>query len=288
MNRQRPIDERLSEWFLHEEPGEIPDRVLDATFARTRAVRQDAAVVGWRVRDMFPRITAAAAVAAVIVIACVNALGVGLPGPSVGPGGAPSPIVSPTQSPDTSPSASLPLGSKVVQTRAGTITYKRPPGWMSDVANTQELVFEANDGTVVIGVLSAAVDPDSERVTAPVLDPDVGTSVDEFIAWLETHPRVDTTEPIAMTVGGHPAKQLDVTLKEGQHYPQGSIPSRLGLAFFAPPAPAVGPSNGETHRFTLVEFGDRTLVIDAWALDIDAFAPKVSQLLNALSLDAAE
>jgi TolB protein len=47
MTQDRSIDERISAWLLEDAPSQLPDRVLQATFARTSASRQRRPLPGW-------------------------------------------------------------------------------------------------------------------------------------------------------------------------------------------------------------------------------------------------
>lgn len=90
MNRERPVDERISDWLLEEAPGQLPDSVLQATFELTRPTRQRRTIFGWRGNPMIRMSpsTVAVASAAILVIVAGVAL---LPrsNPSVGGGAEP-------------------------------------------------------------------------------------------------------------------------------------------------------------------------------------------------------
>jgi Tol biopolymer transport system component len=97
VTRDRSVDERISAWLLEEAPSQIPDRVLQATFERTRANRQRRTYLGWR---SFPiRISPAAIVvgaAAIVLLVAGIAL---LPRSNPSVGGRPSPSPSPPPTP---------------------------------------------------------------------------------------------------------------------------------------------------------------------------------------------
>jgi len=40
MTTERPVDDRIRSWLLETAPAELPDRVFDATFERTRSMSQ--------------------------------------------------------------------------------------------------------------------------------------------------------------------------------------------------------------------------------------------------------
>ena len=108
MTRDRSVDERISAWLLEEAPGQLPDRVFQATFERTRTSRQRRPLLGWRPFPM-TRVTPAwfaVGAAAVLVLAVGVAL---LPRSNQSVGGGPggSPSTTPTASPTSRPTPSL-------------------------------------------------------------------------------------------------------------------------------------------------------------------------------------
>jgi len=106
MTQDRSVDERISAWLLEEAPDQLPDRVLQATFERTRASRRRRVFLGWR----FPMIritpTAIAVGAAAILVIAVGVTLLPRPNQAVG-GPGPSPSASPTPTPTTRPTPSL-------------------------------------------------------------------------------------------------------------------------------------------------------------------------------------
>jgi Tol biopolymer transport system component len=106
MTQDRSVDERISAWLLEGAPDQLPDRVLQATFERTRLSRQNRAFLAWR--PLMNRITPTAfavGAAAIVVIAIGVAL---LPRPNQSVGGpGPSPSLSGTPVPTTLPTPSL-------------------------------------------------------------------------------------------------------------------------------------------------------------------------------------
>jgi Tol biopolymer transport system component len=128
MTQDRSVDERISAWLLGEAPDQLPDRVLQATFERTRPSRQRRAFLGWR--SPMIRITPTAiavGAAAILVIAIGVALLPRSNQPVVG-GPVPSPSRSPVPAPTTEPTASLgPLSL------TGQIAFKRTVSGNADI-----------------------------------------------------------------------------------------------------------------------------------------------------------
>lgn len=95
MATDRQLDERISTWLEAEAPGQMPDRVLRATFERTRKSRQR---VGWRAlpgKTQMPRFVTALVATAGLVVAVV-AFGQRVNQPGVGSDPSPTPAASPT------------------------------------------------------------------------------------------------------------------------------------------------------------------------------------------------
>lgn len=120
------FDDSIGRWLEETAPSRLPQRVLEATFERTRRTRQDTA---WRAvlgRLHVPRFAPALGGAAVVVMAAVLALNFI---PVFGPGGPPTPSPSATASPSTSPRPSPSPGfSRFTSTIHG-ISIDYPAGW---------------------------------------------------------------------------------------------------------------------------------------------------------------
>ena len=72
MTTDDPFDSTITRWFEDVAPARMPDRVLDATFERTRQSRQD---IDWRARlQTLPRSVAALGGAAALLVAVALAL----------------------------------------------------------------------------------------------------------------------------------------------------------------------------------------------------------------------
>ena len=87
MTRDRSVDERISAWLRAEAPEQLPDRVLQATFERTRPSRQHPSLPGWK---RFPIIrttpTRIGVVAAGLLVLVVGVALLPQSNPSVGGG----------------------------------------------------------------------------------------------------------------------------------------------------------------------------------------------------------
>jgi hypothetical protein len=104
----RKLDETISKWLEADAPGQLPDRILRATFERTRTSRQG----GWQAvlrRLQMNRSVFALGGAAVIVVFAALALGIYVNSPRPGIGGQPTatPSATASSSPGPSPSPGL-------------------------------------------------------------------------------------------------------------------------------------------------------------------------------------
>jgi Tol biopolymer transport system component len=97
MTMDRSVDERIREWIFDEASGELPDRVLRATFDRTRATSQRRTYPGARFfRSLLWRPTLIAIGAAAVIVVAVGLALYQRQNSSVGVSPTPSPVESPT------------------------------------------------------------------------------------------------------------------------------------------------------------------------------------------------
>jgi hypothetical protein len=102
MNGQRSVEERISLWLEEEAAGQLPDRVLDASFERTRGLRQRPGPSVWRSIIMSRPIPSLIAIGAAVILLVV---GVSFLRPGAGQGqvGGISPTPTPTSTPTATP-----------------------------------------------------------------------------------------------------------------------------------------------------------------------------------------
>ena len=272
------VDRLLTSFFELDAPRHEPDDLLPRVLTITRRRRP---TPSWRATlrgsPMTTRTgplrasTTRGLAVALLLIAALAALAVAAvfvgSRPSVvapvAPTAAPTvPAVAPSArlSPSASPSATA---IRTFTTPVWTMTYVDSLSWIVDGSDIDRYFGHVSEPVgVAVGTLEAAVRPSSIYVTDPDLDRSVKTTVAGYLAWLDTHPKLNVTDPIDVTVGGRAAKQVDVTLKPGENYAQGSTPSRLGIAWFGEGTTAIGPTNGETHRLNLIAIGGRTVIVD--------------------------
>jgi hypothetical protein len=113
MTTSHSTEERISQWLEEAAVGQLPDRVLDATFETTRGLAQ-ARASAWRPFTMSRPIPAMVAVGAAVIIAAAGVIYFRpVPGSNVGsaPPASPSPTTSATPGASASPSLAGTTGS---------------------------------------------------------------------------------------------------------------------------------------------------------------------------------
>jgi len=156
MTEDRSIERRLSAWLEDEAPAELPDRVFEAAFARSRITRRRSAVLWWRPLMTRNQTATLAVGAAAIVVLVAGALL--LPGRGPSTGGVPSPQPTPTTAARATfnPSASL-----VPLSLTGQVAFARTIDGNSDI-----YVLNLNRS----GLVRLTTDPGEDA--APAWSPD--------------------------------------------------------------------------------------------------------------------
>lgn len=218
MPTDRPLDNRISRWLEAEAPTQLPDRVLRATFERTRRTRQEASWQQVLRRLQMNRMIFGLGGAAVVVLAAVLALGLYFNSPGVGTPPSPSPTIAPSPDPTSArtstPDAGLPLGPLTKEDNGVTFTITIPAsGWRDEdivlfkgveVANLPEagLLFWAWPADTEFYVYRDPCRSTSTRPDTPV------TAVDDFAAALAAQASRDASEPMEVMVGGYAGKSI--------------------------------------------------------------------------------
>ena len=212
MTRERSVDERISQWLQEEAPDQLPDRVLEATFERTRVSRQRRVIFGWR---PFPVIRTPAAVAVGAAAIAIVAVGVAVSMPPHrgigGPGLSATPIPTPTASPasfDAHAQGELEPGPYVLDYfEPLRITFTLPAGW-------SKFHYPAGAWGEDVGFGFETVDNvyiDPCRSDLGMHDPPIGPTVEDLAAALGSVPGWDATTPVDVTLAGYAGKQIELT-----------------------------------------------------------------------------
>jgi hypothetical protein len=269
MSTDKQLADKIGRWLEAEAPTRLPDRVLRATFERTRTTRQQR---GWRavqrrltVNKIVPIGIGAAAVVGILVVG-VNVLGAPAPG-GVGAAPAASPSPSPTAAPSaaapsTAADAGLPSGSSHILVSDGgvemTVTIPAP-GWQGDskggilVKNDNVdapdgagMIVFPDDGLFVYG------DPCMWASTTPTTP---ATTADAVVTALAAQASRDASAPVDVTLGGYTGKRITL------HVPDDADFSTCDQGFFGSWGVASEPTPGRYHQ-------DPGQIDEVWALDV--------------------
>ncbi len=176
----------------------------------------------------------------------------------------------------------------------GALTYTVPEGWAnsSDWPDAFELVPAAELPPVAeidrrrnIGVFRQPSAMTQDRPCSDEVEPGVGRTVDDLIAWLQSVPGLNTTEPTPITIGGHGGQMLD--LERDPAWTATCEGSTERLVTFLNPGLAVGEA--QRNRVILLDIGDGDVVaIGVWTRDqatFDAFVPEAMQVIGSFQFE---
>lgn len=223
MTAQRDPDS-LIQAFLEEGPTELADRSYDAVRSEIDQTHQRVVIGPWRVPNMsnFARF-AIAAVAVVAVVAVGIYLlpgqgGIGGPGPTAtptptaSPSPTPSPAITATKLPS---SGALAPGTyyidDAIYTQAARLVFTVPAGWTGE----ENVIHKHKDRPGALRLEPWQVSHVYGDVCQwrETLVP-VGTTVDELISALEVQTGRNASAPTDVTLGGFPAKRIELITPE--------------------------------------------------------------------------
>jgi hypothetical protein len=225
MPTDRQLDDSISRWLEAEAPGQVPDRVLRATFERTRRTRQEASWQAVLRRLQMNRLILALGGAAAVVVVAFVALGPYSNQPGVGAPPAVEPTAPPTASPPPAPNGELPAGTYSAHplpapNDALTVAFTVPEGWMSLVGDPGtggfDLVPSGEPGTgppggraiQFIDVTTLNGDPCTWSGTDD--DVSVGPGVDDLVEALRAQSAYEVSDPVDVTIGGYSGRRVDI------------------------------------------------------------------------------
>jgi hypothetical protein len=221
MTQQPDIERLLDHWFA-EGPSQVPDRVFDDAVGRLDRQSQTSA---WRLRWRNLNVTTPArlAVAAIAIIAVLGA-GLVVLRPSSNVGQPPIPTASPSPSPSPSSASTvdgaqrLPISGPIEPGRyyiergplsAATFSFTVPAGWSAQngglVKHRDDSEREIGWGPTVVETLFA--DPCGTNETVAI-----GPTADDLIAALAELPGLEVGDPADITIGGQPARSVELTV----------------------------------------------------------------------------
>ena len=220
MSTDRDVTRIVRSW-LEEGVTALPDRVLDTVLDQLPATRQRRA--WWPARRFGEMNTAArflSAVAAVAAVAIIGALA--LPRAGGGPGASPTPVPTPSPSPVAVPLGNLAAGTTYFWDDPCCVGGKRISFTMSATGwFTFDPIF-LGKGTrnpdrfdlYISPHLVANVYTGGCRWLGTALDPPVGPTVDDLATALLAQAGPGSSPPIAVTVGGHPGKKVELSIPQ--------------------------------------------------------------------------
>ena len=291
----RQPDDRISRWLEAEAPTQLPDRVLRATFERTRRTRQKG---GWRAllgRWDVNRLVLGLGGAAVAVVIAALALGVyvnnprpGVGGPATAPAASPSATASSEASPTAQPTvtrptatpeppdptpAALPEGPFVLVYEMlfgvrTTVTIPAPDwhGMQYSTALEKHGTAGPPQGAALVvygGDMFVYGDPCAWESTRP---DNPAASLDELVAALSAQASRDATEPIDVTVGGHPGKMLTLQVPEDAVFTDcdgGEFRTLMEVSSSGDEAPSSHQGPGQISEVWVVDVDGRLVYFDA-------------------------
>jgi WD40 repeat protein len=118
-------------------------------------------------------------------------------------------------------------------------------------------------------------DPTNPSEKKQVTEPE---NAREWLSWFQRHPKLDTSKPDPVSVGGASGMQIDVTASSTL---EDSVPLYTSTwdTIVARPSDA-----GWKERYVIVDVGGETVIINiaARAGKFDAFSPKVQEILDSV------
>jgi hypothetical protein len=263
MSTDRDITRIVRSWLSTDEH-ESADRVLDAVLDRLDTTPQRRAT--WWPARRFPHVNQAMRIA----LASAAVVAVALIGFSVfssqnvgGPGlGDPTPTPTPTPIPNLSGQQDLDAGTyRVGEPFRMDITISVPDGWnaFEDWAVNPPIGADPPAGSALgfWSVENLYVDPLTPGLGT--LNPPVGSTVDDLVDALVSHPGWTTTEPTDVTVDGFAGKLVELTVPSDIEFDNcGSNPFRIWTRTNGGARCAQGP--GQIHQIYVVDVEGERLV----------------------------
>jgi hypothetical protein len=284
MRTDRQLDDTISRWLEAEAPTQLPDRVLRATFERTRRARQQR---GWQapfrrlqVNRMLPALAGVAAVAVVAVVAVglyFNQPGIGgvppAPTQAPSPTAAPTPTAEPTatREPASTPAAGLPEGPFDLEDSGMAMTVTIPaPGWTFDgevtalvkgneVANMPEaaILFWSWPAGTAFYVPGDPCRSTSTRPDTPA------TTVDDFAAALAAQASRDASEPVDVMVGGYAGKSLTLHVPDDALFDECQQGEFVSYGTEQDPLGRIHQGRGQIDELWILDVDGAFVIIDA-------------------------
>jgi uncharacterized protein YjbI with pentapeptide repeats len=106
---------------------------------------------------------------------------------------------------------------------------------------------------------------------------------EEWVSWFQSHPNLDTSKPIPVSVGGASGMRIDVTpASTPEDYPRDFCGERPCIPLYPSGETTILSYEKFKDRFVIVDVGGETVIIDVGtqADRFDEFLPKVQKVLD--------
>lgn len=283
MNQPNDIERLLDRW-LADGPSEAHDRVLETIADRIeRQPQRPAWRLLWREIHVNGYLKPLAAVAAVLVIAIVGFSLIGGAGGSSAGGPAASRSLSaasasPSPSPTPSPSIAceddlagcaglLAAGSHGSSNFQPAVTFRTPQGWSNvvDVGSVFKLDFGTLSVPYILMWSNAKIPNTLDSCEPGATSPD--RTVQQWIDFISTHPRLDATRPVPVTIGGSKGQAIDITIRAGQGVTCPGLPAPVVQFIIDEDATGnyvYGATATDRMHLVLLDVGGRTVIIQVY------------------------
>jgi hypothetical protein len=182
----RKLDQMISDWLETEAPRRVSDRVLGATFERTRRTKQQS---GWRVllgKLSMPRFMPALASAAIVLVVGIVALGLYFNRPNVAVDPSSTPSASPTATP-ASPEVFTEIApGEMVDIPDWPLSERRSPPWVwtgTELIAWSDGIYGSADDGAAFKLADGSWRIIAEAPLSPRSEPAVAWTGTEMIVW---------------------------------------------------------------------------------------------------------
>jgi len=289
MNSQRDIERVLDDW-LREGPDAVADRVIDTVADRIEHQSQRPAWhLRWRETHVTTKLKPVAAVVAVVaIVGLIAVLGfasrgnIAAPQPSATPSAAAFACYGDT----TGCAGPLAAGEHASTNFLIPLTFTTPDGWVNvrDIRRTYGLESDTRIGAQ-IEVMGMNAIAEQTKECGPVRKAGVGSTVQDFIDAVQTHPGLVATDPVAVEIQGFQGRSIDFGVATGWDKVCPDDPSNPAVLLLTdtgePPGRAIGYDREQHVRWTVIDVRGETVIIelvgpapeDQFASSVEAVQP---------------
>jgi hypothetical protein len=284
MTTQRDIERILDNW-LRDGPDAVADRVVDGVADRIEHQSQRPAwQVHWRDSHVTTNLRPLAAIAAVIVVAVAGLaviIGLSSRGGVAAPGASATPSASTATAAATSSAAAftcygettgcagpLTAGEHVSANFLLALTFTTPSGWTNvrDIPRTYGIETDLGVAAPieVMGLNAVAEQTDA---CGPVKKAGVGSSVQDYIAAVQSHPGLVATDPVDAEIDGFKGQSIDFGVKAPWDKRCPAIDPDFPVVLLLtdtgePPGRTIGYTVNQRVRWTVLDVRGETIIVE--------------------------